>query len=245
MDVPTDDAALEALLRDHRAGPPHPADNSPWDFLLLWPYGILRDRVWPIVSRFLVDADVLLRVRAVDFVRQWDAGADLTTPRLLDVAEQHPDLFGDQEEAGVALRYSMAFALSNRALPPFARRIATVLRDMAASGPIGDGAAGVLARYEPQFAAAYAQQLGDAHVNWIESAARSLALYRRDEVIPFLKAMRGLSESTRVAILDIVEKYMQRDDHNASFIARDEGLEPPKLPAPTRADCRSAIGLSS
>jgi hypothetical protein len=243
VELPADDAALEALLRQLRRGPPHPADDSPWDFVLRWPETALRDRVWPILDRFLTDPDDIVRGRTVDLIRNWDAGAALTTPRLLEVAEQHADLYGDHEVDGLTLRYSLAFALSNRARPPFGPRVAAVLREMATHGRIGNGAASVLGRYAPMFVVAQAQKLGDAQASWIEAAARSVAMYRRDDVLPFLEALRGLAQSTRAGILKTVEKYIQRDDQHASFRARDEGLEPPTKRAPSPAECRSAIGL--
>lgn len=243
VEVPSDDCALEALLRQRRLGPPHPADAGPWDFVLRWPDSVLRSRVWPIVSRLLTDADEIVRVRAVDFVRNWDEGAALTTSRLVEVAEQHAELYGDQKEEDVTLRYSLAFALSNRAREPYGSRVAAVLREMAMHEPIGGGAASVLGRYDPTFVAALAQKWGDDQASWIEEAARSVALYRRDDVIPFLYALRGLAQSTRAGILDVIEKYIQRDDQNASFIARDEGLAPPTKPVPSAAECQAAIGL--
>lgn len=243
VELPADDRALEALLRQLRRGPPHPADNSPWDFLFRWPDPVLRNRVWPILSRFLTDPDELVRVRTLDFIRNWDAGAELTTPRLLAVAEQHPDLYADQQEEGVTLRYSLGFALSNRARIPFGPRIAAALRKMATHEQLSNGTASVLGRYEPAFVAAHAKKMGDAQPTWIEAAARSLAMHRRDDLIAFLQALRGLSHSTRTTILEAVEKYVQRDDQNAALIARDEGLEPPKKPAPTSAECRTALGL--
>jgi hypothetical protein len=243
VELPADDGALESLLRERRFGPPHPGDATPWDFVLRWPHAVLRDRVWPIVNRLLTDADEIVRARAVDFVRNWDEGAALTMPRLLEVAEQHADLFSDQQEERVTLRYSLAFALSNRVRPPYGPRVAAVLREMATHEPIGGGAASVLGRYDPMFVAAQAQKWGNAQASWIEEAARSVALYRRDDVLLFLQAVKNLAPSSREAILDAVEKYIQRDDKNASFIARDEGLAPPIGPAPSPAECRSAIGL--
>src|SRR5204863_5900297 len=94
---PADDRALEALLRERRFGPPDPDDATPWDFVRRWPDTTVRGRVWPIVSRWLTDADTVVRARALEFVRDWSEGAAVTVPRLLEVAERQPDQFGDQE----------------------------------------------------------------------------------------------------------------------------------------------------
>ena len=151
MQVPPDDRALEALLRERRFGPPDPDAVTPWDFARRWPDAIVRERVWPIVSRLLVDDDMLVRARAVELVRVWCEGADLTTPRLLDVAAGHPALYGDQAPEGITLRYELAFALSDRADEIHGSRIAALLREMSRHGEVGGGAASVLGRYAPSF----------------------------------------------------------------------------------------------
>jgi hypothetical protein len=149
MQVPPDDGALEELLRERRFGPPDPDAVTPWDFARRWPDTIVRERVWPIVSRLLVDDDALVRARAVELVRMWSEGANLTTPRLLDVATRHSDLYGEHAPEGVTLRYEIAFALSDRADETHGPRIAALLREMSRQGEIGGGAASVLGRYAP------------------------------------------------------------------------------------------------
>jgi hypothetical protein len=113
------------------------------------------------------------------------------------VAEHHAPLFGDEKPEGVSLRYELAFALSNRVDATNGARVATVLREMVTHEPIGGGAAGVLGRYEPTFMGAQAQRWGDAQASWIADAASSMAAFRRDAVIPFLQALRGLGQPTR------------------------------------------------
>jgi hypothetical protein len=115
--------------------------------------------------------------------------------------------------------------------------------ELATHEPIGGGAASVLGRYEPTFVAEQAKTWGDAQVDWIEEATRSLALFRRDAVTPFLHELRGLGAATRARILAAVEAYMKRDDATAIALARGEGLPPPVKPAPTAELCKRTIGL--
>jgi hypothetical protein len=243
VDPPATDAALEALLRDRKYGPPDHEDATPWDFVRRWPDAVARERAWPIISRLLTDDDELVRNRAVELVRVWSATRDLTRARILEVAEQHPALYGDQAPEGLTLRYEMAFALSNGATVDNGPRTAAVLREMATHEPIGGGAATVLGEYEPEFVTAHAPKWGDAQADWIEEAARSIALFRRDDVLPFLRALRGLSEATRTRVLAMVERYIKRDDPTANALARGDQLPPPVEPAPSTDDCKRAIGL--
>ncbi len=242
--VPADDAAIELLLRDNKRGPPDPGDITPWDFACRWPETVLRTRVWPIVSRLLVDDDELIRSRCVELVRGWDKGADLTAPRLVEVAERHLDLYGAQKPEGITLRYELAFALENRTTAENGARVAAVLLQLAAHELVG---AGVLARHEPMFIAERAlawKTWGFYEWLWIEHAMPSLALYRRDAVLPFLRALSGLEEATRVRILAKLEGYITRNDEHAALHARGVGVPPPTEPAPSPEECRRALGLS-
>ncbi len=243
MEPPDDDAALEALLRDRRFGPPPPDDATPWEFVLRWPDATVRNRAWPIISRLLTDDDERVRARAIELVRVWSAGAELTMPRLLGVAERHPELYGDQAPDGIPLRHELAFALSNGVDERNGPRVATVLKGLAANQPIGGGAASVLGRYEPEFVASQAFLWGDAQVSWIVEATRTLALFRRDELVTFLHALRGLSRATRTRVLEVVEEYIKRDDATATALAQGQRLPPPTQPAPSADECKRAIGL--
>ena len=241
-DLPSDDAALESLLRDRRLGPTDPDDVTPWDFVFRWPDESVRQRVWPIVSRMLLDPDELIRERAVEFVRGWRKGVDVAIPRLLDVVEQHIDLFSQAVVEGIPIRETVAHALSNRARAD-SKRVVAQLRRLAADAPLGGGAAAVLGEYDPEFATQQAARWGDAAIDWIDEAARSLALFRRDEVLPFLQALRGLSDGSRERIVRVVGEYIKRDDAAAASLARGDGLSPPAKRAPSPDDCRRAIGL--
>jgi hypothetical protein len=99
-ELPEDDRALESMLRDRRNGPPDPGEANPWSFVRRWPDAAVRGRVWPVISRLLLDADPVVRERAVEFVRGWDDGAALTAPRLIEVASQHAELYADQASKG-------------------------------------------------------------------------------------------------------------------------------------------------
>jgi hypothetical protein len=241
--LPADDAALEALLRERRNGPPMPYESTPWDFARNWGDAVLRDRVWPIVSRLLVDDDEMVRVRAVELVRVWHEGADLTTERLIEVAESHPALYGDPAPEGTTLRYEMAFALSNRARPENAARVAKLLREMAKHEPVNGGAAMLLARHDPDFVAARAKVWGDKQARWFADAAGSIAMYRRDALIPVLQAFHGFGQAAKERILEAVEEYIQRDDADATAIAQGESLPAPTKPAPSTDECKRAIGM--
>jgi hypothetical protein len=240
-DPPADDAVLERLLRDRRFGPPGPGEATPWDFVQRWPQRVLHDRVWPIVSRLLLDKDALVRARAVEFVRLWRDGAALTTPTLMTTAEQHASEFGDQRPEGLPLREMLAHALADRAAGSGeGRRIAGILKSLAAQEPVGGGAAAVLGEYEPGFVTVQAKRWGDGA---IDEAARSLALFQRDAILPFLTAARSLGEANRERLAAVVEAYVRRDDSQATTMARAEELPPPQNPAPSPAECRRALGL--
>jgi len=243
VDVPAEDGALEALLRERRSGPPGYDDATPWDFVRRWPDATVRDRAWPIISRLLTDEDELVRARAVELVRVWSEGADVTRTRLIEVAEHHPELFGDQAPEGTSLRSELAFALSNSVNELNGARVAAVLKRLAAHEPIGGGAASVLGRYEPAFVGAQAAKWGDAQASWIVEATRSLALFRRDAILPFLQAVRGLGQATRTRVLEVVEEYIKRDDGTATALALGERVPPPIKPAPSVDECKRAIGL--
>jgi hypothetical protein len=236
---PADARALEALLRDERHGPPAPGDVTPWDFVSRWPDGVVRGRVWPIVSALLLDDDLTIRARAVEFVRLWTDGRDLTTPRLLEVAEQHGERYADQQVDGLTLRYALASALAELAYG-VGERVARILRAMNAHEAV---AGSVIGRYDPDVAIERAPQFGDAHADWIDDAASTLAMYRRDSIMALLAAIRGLSEATRQRALAAVESHISRDDAAAAAVARSEGFPPPREPAPTAAACRDAVGL--
>ncbi len=242
-ELPQDDRALESMLRDQRNGPPEPGEANPWAFVRRWPDAAVRGRVWPVVSRLLLDADPVVRERAVEFVRGWDDGAALTASRLIEVASQHAELYADQAIEGMTLRYALAFALSNRVTPANGAQIAGLLRELANHELIGGGTASVLGRYEPTFVTEVAPKYGDAQLDWIAEAAGSMALFRRDSLVPFLTALRGLTQATRERLLATVEEYIKRDDVAAKSLARGQGLPIPTKAAPTAASLRSAIGL--
>jgi hypothetical protein len=241
--VPADDGALERLLRERRQGPPPPGEVTPWDFVLQWPQQVLEQRVWPIVSRLLVDDDDLIRARAVELVRLWRDGAGLTTPRLLAVAERNAALYADQKPEGVALRDELGHALADRASGGDGARIGRILERLAANALVGGGAASVLGEHAPDFVTAQAKRWGDDAIDWLEEAARTLAMFRRDAILPFLTAARGLSQANRERLVAAAESYVKRDDALAATLAKTEGLPPPARPAPTTDECRHAIGL--
>jgi hypothetical protein len=214
-------------------------DVTPWDFVYRWPDGFVRGRVWRIVSKLLVDGDETIRARAVEFQRLWTDGRALTTPRIFDVAEQHPELYGDQHVEAMTLRDWLGSALSKLAYC-VGERVAKIIRAMNEHEPV---AGSVMGRYYPDDAIALAPRFGDAHADWIEDAAGTLALYRRDSVVAFLGAICELSSSTRQRAFAAVEQYIKRDDAAAAQMAKDEGFPPPSKAAPTAEYCRRAMGL--
>lgn len=230
------DAEIEANLRQHRAGPPPMGETTPWDFVYTWPDNYVRGRVWPVISKLLVDADELVRARAVEFQRIWTDGRALTTPRILEVAEQHRELYGDQVVEGMTLRYKLGFALANLAYG-IGERVAKIIREMNTHEPI---AGSVMGRYYPEDTIAMAPR---ANADWIDDASGALALYRRDYTIGFLDAIRGLPEATRRRALEGVESLIERDDKAAAAAAQGQGFPPPSKPAPSAEYCRRAVGL--
>lgn len=228
LELPADDRALEELLRARRRGPPAPHESTPWDFARNWDSQTLRSRVWPIVSRLLVDADELVRLRAVELVRVWDAGADLTAPRLIEVATKHPELYGDQAPEGTTLRHELAFALSNRARPENAAQVAALLRDMS-EHEVLETAALLIGRHDPDFVIDRTTVWGEAQARWFADAAGSIAMFRRDALLPALQAFRGFGEAAKQRILEQVERYIQRDDGAATSLAVGEQLAAPEM----------------
>lgn len=241
-ELPADDSALEALLRSRRHGPPAPYESTPWDFVRDWSTSEVRTRVWPIVSRFLVDRDEYARLRAVELVRVWDAGADLTTPRLLEIATAHPELYGDQAPEGTTLRHELAFALGNRARPENAAQVAALLRAMC-EHEVLETAALLVGRHDPDFVIGRATVWGEAQARWFADAAGSIAMFRRDALLPALHAFRGFGDAAKERILQEVDRYLQRDDAAATRFSQGEQLPPPTRPAPSLEECRQAIGL--
>lgn len=238
---PATDAELETLLRDERNGPPLPGQVTPWDFVGRWPDVVIRGRAWPIISRLLVDSDDVVRARAIEFIRGWDAGRGLSTPILLDAAAKHAELFGEQIVEGIRLRDRMAHALSNLAYR-VGERVAVLLRDMCVDGPV-IGAGSVLGRFFPEFVVAKLAAWGERGDRFFVDAAGSIALFRRDTILPFLNAARGLSAVLRQEVLDAVEHFIKRDDAAAAAMAKSEGFPPPSKPAPSAEYCRRAVGL--
>lgn len=235
-DVPATDAELEAQLRENRFGPPPMGDTTPWDFVQRWPDNYVRGTAWPVISKLLVDADDTVRARAVEFQRLWTDGRALTTPRILDVAEQHRELFGDQKVDGITLRYELGFALANLAYR-VGERVAKIIREMNEHEPI---AGSVMGRYYPEDTIA---EIPRANADWIDDAAGALALYRRDWTIAFLDALRSQPEATRKRALKGVEALIERDDKAAAAAAQGQGFPPPSKPAPSAEYCRRAVGL--
>jgi hypothetical protein len=119
-------------------------------------------------------------------VRLWRDGAATTTPRLLDVAERSQALFADQRPEGLPLRDELGHALADRATAANAPQIARLLERLAADEPVGGGAASVLGEHAPDFVAAQAKRWRDGAIDWLEEAARTLAMFRRDAILPFL-----------------------------------------------------------
>ncbi len=243
-DIPSDDRALEELLRDRRFGPPPPGDLMPWDFLQRWPANVVRQRVWPVVSKLLEDSDPVMRARSVEFVQYWSAGGDETSTRILEIGEREPKLFGDDIVDGETLRDEYARAAATLARGHQGSRLAKLLRKMAADEPLGGDAAAVLAQFEPEFVVAQARRWGRGAGAWVKAAARAMALYRRDDLIDFLEAASGLDRDDRERVIALVESAIERDDGKMAGIARTMGLPTPTRQAPSAAECRKAIGLA-
>jgi hypothetical protein len=144
------DEALAALLRGNARGIPAPGMTTTWDFVWRWPEDYRADHVWPVVSRLLVDDDVDVRAHALEFARGWHEGSAVVRPRVLEVAEQHPELFVQSDETGTTLRSQLASVLANVTRTADGARDAERIWKIVADEPMDTDAATVLADYAPE-----------------------------------------------------------------------------------------------
>jgi hypothetical protein len=242
-EIPADDGALERLLRDRRLGQPASGDLNPWDFLQRWPQDVRARRVWPVVSRLLGDADDAVRARSLEFVEGWSDGIEGTAPRVAELGERHPELFGAQDVEGVTLRDQYARTASTLSMYCDAKRFARVLRRLAVDGPLAGSASAVIAEQDPGFVIAQTKKWGGRAAGWALAATSTFAVYHRDELVDFLRAAAVLDAQTREQILARVELVIRRDDAAAAKATLEKGLPAPHRPAPTPEECRQSIGL--
>jgi hypothetical protein len=180
------------------------------------------------------------RVRAVELIRVWSAGADLTPPRLLTVAEQHSDRFGDQEVEGVS---DGARAVESSGCSQWVANRSGAARD-------GDPRADRWRRgRRPRALRSRVRGVARAGVGRCADELDRRGGERDGGVSArcgdlVLGALRGLGTETRTRVLAAVEETIQRDDATASALARVRGLPAPTLPAPSPEECKRAIGLA-
>jgi hypothetical protein len=216
---------LETLLRERAPGPPTPPESSPWEFLLA--EEDIGERVWPVVSRLLTDGDPVVRARALEFVMTWRD--DRTLPRLVEVAGS----FGDDLVDGVALRERMQHAIANRCTGRDAPTIAPALLSTLRDGEEPSiAAAPVLGAQFPDRAAEIAAR---SSLDWAQKAAVAVALYRRDQLLDFLRV------AGRAELIETAEQSLEHDTNRAQKIAAKLGLPGPTRPAPTRDELERAI----
>jgi len=237
---PTSEADLEMTLRHTAPGPPSFGEDQPWDFALQWEPAYIRDRVWPMVSRLLVDADPVVRARSVEFVNAWSGAEAATIQRLIEVATQHASLY---REPG--LQTLLSFALSNKAISVHANR-ATIAKAILAllGGAPPRGATTLVAEYEPEALIRSAGQwtADSEDQRAARSAAGAMAMYHRDHLLALLAALAGRSVADREEILEDVTDELGLPDEKLRLILARDSLPFPAT-HPTVEDCRRALGL--
>lgn len=243
FDPPQDDAALAELLRDQRFGPPAPGEATPWDFVAAWPADYVARHAWPVISRLLIDDDADVRARAVEFANGWLDGRAVAPARLLEAAENRPELFAAQDVDGITLRMRLAAALANVATSLDGRRVARAILRLVADEPMWTGPATVVGQFDPVGAGGYVRRVGAAAVDAARAASEAIARFRRDDLVGYLQTIRTLPSSLKERILSTVESAICRDDAKAAAMAKAFGLPAPQRPAPSSAECRAALGL--
>jgi hypothetical protein len=239
---PSTEAQVEAMLRASAAGPPAGGDLQPWDFVLRWRPSFLFRRVWPVVTRLLVDPDPVVRARAVELVGAWSVGDATTLDRLIELATKHASLYQDP-----GLQALLAATLAGKAISirshraPIAKAIATLL----AGAPPPKGAAPLVAEYEPEVvirsAGRWTERAQDQAA--AVSAAGSMAMYRRDHLLALLGALAARSAPAREEILEEVAGELGLPDDKLRLILEVDDMPLPQA-RPTVDDCRRALGLA-
>jgi hypothetical protein len=241
---PPDTAAqVESMLRSAASGPPRFGDLEPWDFALRWRQPYLFGVVWPVITRLLLDPDPIVRTRGLEFIHAWRIGIATTLPRLLEMAEDHADLF---QEPGLLAKLASTLASQGVEIDSYRSSIAKAIRVLLRGKPPPRGAETVVAEFEPDALIASASQWTDSDEDKAaaKSAAGSMALYRRDHLLALLSALSGRDTSTRDELVEEVTPMLAVPDDKLRLILADDGISLPQT-QPTVDACRLALGLIS
>lgn len=237
---PATDGELEGLLRATAGGPPPFGDTQPWDFVLRWRHPVLFARVWPLVSKLLVDPDPTIRARSLEFVNGWTVGASMTVSRLIAIVRVFANAYPEP-----AVRADLARTLVNLSVIVRAYRptIAAAIMQMLADAPPPNGTAVLLAEYEPEAIIASAHRWSDEDQAVAETTAGAMAMYRRDHLLALLAAFAHRSEAFRADIAaQLARPLVIPDDKLALILAADDLPFP--ATHPSGHDCLRALGLS-
>jgi hypothetical protein len=240
---PTLEVEVESTLRSSAHGLPSFEDTEPWDFALRWRQPLLFQVVWPVVSRLLVDADPIIRMRSVEFVNAWREGDPVTLQRLMDVAINYSSMFRAPD-----LLERLAPTLASKAvtLPRYCYEIAKSIALLLGEVPPPAGSAAFLSEYEPdvviQNGGRWSERMHDQSA--ATSAVRSMALLRRDHLLALLRALSVRSVADREALLKVAVENIDYPDNDLRKILDGDGIPMPQT-HPTLDECRRALGLDA
>lgn len=243
MDVqePATEADIERVLRSTAAGPPSFGDDLPWDFALRWSPAFQLSRMWPVVSRLLLDPDPTIRQRALEIANNWSGNEALVVDRLLEIARTHANTYAEPE-----VRAELARTLANKAVAvrSFRAKIASAIVSLIGRAAAPKGTTALLAEYEPDEltirAGGWTEEFEDQAA--AENAARAMAMYRRDHLLGLLKALSRRSAESRADIAKEIAESLAIPDDKLKLILDVDGIPMPKT-SPTLDDCRRALGL--
>lgn len=238
---PATEADVERMLRSSAAGPPSFGDDQVWDFALRWPQPFIFDKVWPVMTKLLVDPDPMVRTRALEFVNAWKAGAAPSVARLMEIVRKHASAYPEPE-----LRNELARTLANKAtaIRSYRSTLANGIVSILGGAPAPRGTTALLAEYTPdaliQSAGAWNEDHDDQRA--AESAASATAMYRRDQLLALLAALAGRSQESRERIAKELTTPLAIPDDKLALILDADDIPMPTT-HPTVDEARRALGL--
>lgn len=243
MDVPepATEAEIEQLLRSTADGLPRFGDDTPWDFALRWSPTVVRVSLWRVVSRLLVDPDATIRSRSLELVNAWTEGAGVTMPRLLEITRTHAAVYPE-----LALRFELSRTLANFSVSmrSFRAKIAGAIVSLLGGAPPARGMTALLAEYEPEAVVSSADKWTDDDEDQTaaELTASAMATYRRDHLLPLLRAVASRSAQFRAGVARAIATPLAIPDDKLQLILANDGIPMPDA-SPTLDECRRALGL--
>jgi hypothetical protein len=241
-DPTTSIAEAEATLRAHAPGPPPFGDDDPWDFVFRWPEHAIATAVWPAASHLLEDGDPVVRERAVWFARRWPVERRGALERLTEVATQHAELYraASQIETLTAGIGDLAYSF-----PEEQPRMAGVILTLLGDAPPCRAGVTLVVKHEPARLIERAPKWGESSVDGyaVMEAVSAMALYRRDDLLALLAALRSRSVDHRRSLLAELEPMLRMSDEHRARVLNAEGLPLPTRSCPTLDECRAALDL--